>query len=302
VLRIFYGIVIIRPVKIFSGMVIFSMPTLRLLNASTVVAIGGGLRLHIAFLLAGLAVQVTEYFACALIIYATYTLDRALNCKEDEINRSDLRGADSRVALLACLIAFLLGTILFVWDGIYLAPIFPFIIGYLYTRGIQIGSFTFKLKGGAGSKNIIIGITWAGSIALVVGHWCSNLVTVCIIFLFFMLKIFTTSCVNDIKDIRGDLAAGIRTLPAILGEKKTRILLIAILSILYAISVCAVYFGAIQNEWIILTFSLVLTVIFLIIYTPSFEHSPILLFRKMREIVLSWEYALALALRACVIG
>jgi len=43
-------------------------------------------------------------------------------------------------------------------------------------------------------------------------------------------------------------------------------------------------------------------VIFLIIYTPAFEHSPILLFRKMREIVLSWEYALALALRACVIG
>lgn len=196
------------------------MPTLRLLNSSTVVAIGGGLRLHIAFLLAGLTAQIAEYFACALIIYATYTLDRALNCKEDEINRSDLHGADSRVALLACLIAFAFGTILFIRDGIYLAPVFLFIIGYLYTRGIRIGSFAFKLKGSAGTKNVIIGITWAGSIALVVGHWCSNLVTVGIIFLFFMLKIFTTSCVNDIKDVRGALAAGIRTLPAILGEKR----------------------------------------------------------------------------------
>jgi len=283
-------------------MEILSVPTLRLLNSSIVVAIGGGLRLHIAFLLAGLAIRIPEYCACALIIYATYTLDRALNCKEDAINRSDLHGADNRVALMACLVTFLIGAFLFARDGIYLAPIFPFIVGYLYTRRIQIGSYSFKLKGGAGTKNIIIGITWAGSIALVVSHWCSNLVTVSVIFLFFALKVFTTSCVNDIKDVKGDLSAGIRTLPVILGEKRTRLVLILILITLYGVALGGVYFGVVQNEWIILTFSLILTLVFLAVYTPAFEHSPILLFRKMREIVISWEYALALGLRACVIG
>ncbi|HEX3001281.1 MAG TPA: UbiA family prenyltransferase [Methanoregula sp.] len=281
---------------------ILSAPTMRLLNSSTVVAIGGGLRLHIAFLLAGLAIQIPEYCACSLIIYATYTLDRALDCKEDAINRSDLHGADPRVALLACLVAFLFGALIFARDGIYLAPIFPFIMGYLYTRGIHIGSYSFKLKGGAGTKNIVIGITWAGSIALVVSHWCSNLVTVSVIFLFFALKVFTTSCVNDFKDVRGDLSAGIRTLPVILGEKRSKLFLVLILVTLYGIALGGVYFGAVQNEWIILTFSLILTIVFLAVYTPSFEHSPILLFRKMREIVISWEYALALGLRACVTG
>ena len=38
--------------KIFYDVTLFSKPTLRLLNSSTVVAISGGLRLHIAFLLA----------------------------------------------------------------------------------------------------------------------------------------------------------------------------------------------------------------------------------------------------------
>ena len=89
-LKIFQGIVITSPVKIFPGMTFFNKPTMRLLNSSTVVAISGGLRLHVAFLLAGIAPRIFEYMAFALIVYATYTLDRTLECKEDSINRSEL--------------------------------------------------------------------------------------------------------------------------------------------------------------------------------------------------------------------
>ena len=281
-------------------MTIFNKPTMRLLNSSTAVAIGGGLRLHIAFLLAGLAIRIPEYCACALIIYATYTLDRALDCREDAINKSELRGANAKIGILACIVTFLLGSYLFMLDGIYLAPVFPFIVGYIYTHGIRIGPYAFRLKGGAGLKNIIIGITWGGSVALVVSRWCDSLVTICVIFLFFALKLFATSCVNDIKDVTGDMAAGIRTLPAILGEKMTKKVLILILFILYGMTIGAIYFGELQNEWIILTFSLMLTTVFLVVYSPSFEDSPSFIFRKMREIVLSWEYALALVIRACV--
>jgi 4-hydroxybenzoate polyprenyltransferase len=278
----------------------FDSPTLRLLNSSTAVAIGGGLRLHIAFLLAGLAARIPEYCACALIIYATYTLDRALDCKEDAINKSELRGANTRIGLLACAVTFLAGSAIFIADGIYLAPFFPFIIGYIYTRGIRIGPYEFRLKGGCGMKNLIIGITWGGSVALVVGQWCTSLMTIWIIFLFFALKLFTTSCVNDLKDVRGDMIAGIRTIPAMLGEHLTKKVLILILLILNGVTVCAIYSGEIRNEWIILSFSLALTVCFLVVYSPAFEDSPHVLVRKLREIVLSWEYAIALALRACV--
>jgi 4-hydroxybenzoate polyprenyltransferase len=279
---------------------LFDNPTVRLLNSSTAVAIGGGLRLHIAFLLAGLAARIPEYCACALIIYATYTLDRALDCKEDAVNKSELRGANTRIGLLACVVTFLAGSCIFIADGIYLAPFFPVIVGYVYTRGIRIGPYEFRLKGGCGIKNIIIGITWGGSVALVVGQWCTSMMTIGIIFLFFTLKLFTTSCVNDLKDVKGDMLAGIRTIPVMLGENLTKNVLILVVFLLYGATVLAIYSGELQNEWIILSFSLVLTICFLAIYSPSFENSPYVLVRKMREIVLSWEYAIALVLRACV--
>jgi 4-hydroxybenzoate polyprenyltransferase len=286
--------------KIFYDVALFGKPTLRLLNSSTVVAISGGLRLHIAFLLAGIAVSIPEYCAGALIIYSTYTLDRALECKEDQINKSELCGADKKTGLIACVLSFLIGAFLLARDGIYFAPFFPFVVGYLYTHGVRIGPYTLKLKGSMGVKNIVIGITWGGTIALIVSRWCSSVVTVGIIFLFFAMKIFVTSCVNDFKDVRGDAAAGIRTLPACLGENATKKVLILVLLGLHSVMLYALFAGIIGDEWFILLFGLVLTIAFLMVYSSSFEHKSQIYYRKLREFVISWEYVFSLALRACI--
>lgn len=275
---------------------------MRLLNSSTVVALSGGFRLHIAFLLAGIAIRLPIYCACILIIYSTYTLDRALDCKEDAINKSELCGADRKTGIIAAIVAFLLGAFIMGMDGIYLAPLFPFIVGYFYTRGIRIGSHTIKLKGSVGVKNLIVGLTWGGTIALIVGQWASSIVTVGIIFLFYGSRVFVNSCVNDFKDVKGDMAAGIRTLPACLGEDRTRKVLIMILLTLYGVMIYALSVQIIRSEWILLLFSLVITTVFLMVYSSSFEDKPTLLYRKMREFVISWEGVIGLALRACVVG
>jgi 4-hydroxybenzoate polyprenyltransferase len=275
---------------------------MRLLNSSTVVALSGGLRLHIAFLLAGLAIRIPVYCACILIIYSTYTLDRALDCKEDAINKSELCGANRNAGLIASAVSFLLGASILGMDGIYLAPLFPFIVGYFYTRGIRIGSHTIKLKGSVGVKNIIVGITWGGTIALIVSQWTTSFVTVGIIFLFYGSRVFVNSCVNDFKDVKGDMMAGIRTLPACLGENKTRKVLILILLVLYSVMIYALNLHVIRSEWVILLFSLVVTIAFLMVYSSSFEERSSLLFRKMREFVISWEPIIGLTIRACVVG
>ncbi|ACL17714.1 UbiA family prenyltransferase [Methanosphaerula palustris] len=280
----------------------FATPTMRLLNSSTVVALSGGLRLHIAFLLAGLAMRIPVYCACILIIYSTYTLDRALDCKEDAINKSELCGANRNAGLIASAVTFLLGASILGMDGIYLAPLFPFIVGYFYTRGIRIGSHTIKLKGSVGVKNIIVGITWGGTIALIISQWTTSLVTVGIIFLFYGSRVFVNSCVNDFKDVKGDMMAGIRTLPACLGENMTRGVLILILLGLYGVMIYALNLHIIRSEWIILLFSLVVTIAFLMVYSSSFEDRPSLIFRKMREFVISWEPIIGLTIRACVVG
>lgn len=279
-----------------------STPTLRFLNSSTVVAISAGFRLHIAFLLAGVALRIAPYVAFALIMYATYTLDRALDCKEDAINKSELCGANRTVGLVACGLAFCAGTVLLFLDGIYLAPFLPFVIGYFYSRGLRIGSFTLKLKGSLGMKNVIVGITWAGTIALIVAQWCTAFQTVAIIFLFYSMKIFVTSCVNDFKDVRGDIVAGVRTLPAYLGENLCKKVLILILAGLYSIMAYAIFFNVVRDEWVILLFSLVVTIAFLLVYSPSFENSPSVFYRKMRELAISWESPISIGLRACMGG
>jgi 4-hydroxybenzoate polyprenyltransferase len=275
---------------------------MRLLNSSSVVAISAGFRLQIAFLLAGIATRIPECFAFALIMYATYTLDRAIDCKEDAINKSELAGANRAIGLSACLIAFCAGTLLLVLDGIYLAPFLPFIIGYFYSRGFRIGSFTLKLKGSLGVKNVIVGITWAGTIALIVGQWCNSLQTVVIIFLFYAMKIFVTSCINDFKDVKGDVLAGVRTLPAHFGENLTRKVLILIVVVLYIMMGYSVLFNVVHDEWVILLFGLVITLAFLLVYSTSFENSPVIFYRKMREVAILWDSPISLGLRALVAG
>lgn len=277
-------------------------PTLHLLNSSTVVALSGFLRLHVAFLLAGLAARLSEYCAFALIVYATYTLDRALGCKEDAINRSELCGADGKVGLMVCFASFLLGAYLLALDGIYLAAFFPFIVGYFYTHRIRIGSYSLKLKGSAGVKNIVIGITWGGTMALIVSRWCGSIETVSVIFLFFGLKLFVTSCVNDFKDVKGDIAAGIRTLPACLGEDLTKKVLIILLLGLHCVMFYSLFLNIIRNEWIVLLYGLILFIAFLLVYSPLFEDNPVFIYRKIRDIVISGEYAMSLVLRVCIPG
>jgi 4-hydroxybenzoate polyprenyltransferase len=299
-LKIFQGIVIKNPVKIFSAMAIFNPPTLRLLNSSTIVAISGALRLHVAFLLAGITPLLAEYLAFSLIVYATYTLDRSLGCKEDSINRSDLAGAERTAGIIACSATFIVGTVILVHDGIWVAPFFPLVIGYIYSHGIRIGNRSIRFKGGTGVKNTVIGITWGGTMALIAGQWCASIITVSVIFLFFSLKVFITSCVNDFKDIEGDMAAGIRTLPACLGERRTKTVLIAILLGSYGILLYALLHSIIQDEWVLISTGFLIMFVFLLIYTPSFERNSGVVFRKMREVAISWEAAIGLALRACV--
>jgi 4-hydroxybenzoate polyprenyltransferase len=295
----FQGIVITHMVKIFFNMIMFNEQTLRLLNSSTAVAIGGAVRLHIAFLLAGISAMIPIYGAFALIVYATYTLDRSIGCAEDAINNPGQCGADHKFGLAAAVAAFCAGLYLFIQEGIFLAPLLPLFIGFLYTRGIRIGSGTFTLKGSCGGKNSVIGLTWGGTIALITSHWCFSTATLAVIFIFYFSKMFVNSVVFDFKDIRGDRAAGIRTLPVWIGETSTRAVLIVIILGLHIFMISALIAGFIRSEWVILLYGLCIPSSFLLFYSSSFEAQAGNIGRRLREIVIIGEPALSLVARSC---
>lgn len=248
----------------------FNSPTLRLLNSSTIVAISGGLRVHIAFLLAGIEPNIMIYFGIGLIIYAVYTFDRSLGSKEDAINKCEFIEARRRTAIIACIIAFLAGALILAGENIYFASFFPFIVGYIYSKGIRIGKFKLKLKGGMGGKNIVIGLTWGGTMASAVSKWTENTTEISI-FLFFAVKLFIYSTLNDFKDVKGDSAAGIKTLPVCLGKDRVRKMLMILCLLLHIGMVVSLFMGFIKPELVILGYSFIVGITCTYFYISAFE-------------------------------
>lgn len=277
-------------------MKISSSPTLRLLNSSTIIGFSGGLRLHIAFLLAGINPLLSVYFAGGLIIYATYTLDRSFDAEEDAINRQDILGARKSIAIGVCLCTYLLGVYLLMREGIYFAPLIPLLTGYLYSKGITIGGFHLKLKGGVGLKNLVIGLTWGGTIAFIVSAWVGNIFIPLVIFFFFCSKLFMNSVIFDFKDVPGDQAAGIRTLPVYLGEILTKKVLAMLCISLHSAMFFLVISGYIRRELIILGYSFIsgMAAILLcsIVVSPHLEMR-----ERLREIIIDGESTIAIVLR-----
>lgn len=160
--------------------------------------------------------------AGALVIYSTYTLDRALGCEEDKINRRELGSSRKGIALFVCLLSFLTGVLLLSGEGLFLIGFLPIAVGYTYSRGVRVGNYFLKLKGNLGGKNITVALTWGAFIAGIVRNWASNWLLVLLVFSFFGIKSFINTVIYDFRDLEGDAMAGLKTLPLYLGEARTR--------------------------------------------------------------------------------
>ncbi|TFH04734.1 MAG: prenyltransferase [Methanosarcina sp.] len=243
--------------------------TLELLKSSVLVAFSGALRIHLAFLLLHIQSSVLTCIAGGLIIYTVYTLDRALGAEEDTVNRTELNGLNKNVGLAVSLLAFMIGTYILAKEGMLALAFIPFITGYLYSKGIKIGRFALKLKGGLGVKNIVVGLTWGIFIAGLAGSGCGNLVPIVLVFIFFGVKLFINSAIYDFKDIKGDTLAGINTLPVSLGTRKTRNLLTTMHLLSHLALGIALIHGVLAFEPLIVLYSFICGLICIQNFTNS---------------------------------
>jgi len=255
--------------------------TLELLKSSVLVAFSGALRIHLAFLLLHIQSSLLTCFAGGLVIYTVYTLDRALESAEDSVNRKELNGSKREVALAVSLLAFAIGALILAKEGLCLLAFLPFITGYLYSKGIKVGKFSLKLKGGLGVKNLVVGVTWGAFIAGLAGGDCARMLPVFLVFAFFGIKLFINSAIYDFKDVTGDTLAGIRTLPVALGEQSTRNLLITLHFISHLVLGVALIKGLIAFEPLILLYSFICGLMCIENYTRTEEEE--LPFRKLER-------------------
>ena len=273
------------------------MPTINLLGASLLVAFSGSLRLHIAFLFAGIMPRIPVYCAAGFIIYATYTIDRAVGSREDAVNKGELAGSDRRVGFACALLVFSAGAVILFQEGIIAAPFIPLVTGVFYSRGIRFNGSLYSLKGGAGMKNLVIGLTWGGTMAIIVGYYAGILPGIAI-FMFYGVKLFCNSVIYDMKDIRGDTVAGIMTIPARYGIWNTKKILLVPSIGLHGIMAIMILSGKICPEWAILSYSLFSILTVLACYNPKCELSGSSGHKYAREFFVDGESATALIIRS----
>lgn len=267
--------------------------TINLLTASLVVAISGGLRVYVAFLLSGKNVNISIPLVMILIVYSTYTLDRTINCAEDEINRTEESNANKFFPYFLLCMCLLCAILILIQNRIFpLIALFPIIMGFMYTKGFKIGNFSIKLKKGRGIKNFFVAFTWALTIIFLI-YPADNL-SLFLIFILFFIKSFINTVIFDFKDIKGDSRAGLKTIPVYFGELKAKLLLHLIQSSFHIVLIVLAIFGLIKFELFILFYSWIGGIIYILLYANSKK-------TIFRSIVVHGEWAHMLIFRSLVI-
>ena len=153
-----------------------------------------------------------------LCVFFVYSMDKISGSKEDLLNTPErailAKYPIKQIANLSYLLAILIA-ILTDWHRLPSVLIFG-LAGWIYT----IPVFGHRPKDMPGLKSLVVASACSICFAGLVGTG----------YMFMFLLILISTIICDVRDVVGDRAAGVRTLPVLLGTSRT-ILVLAILNI-----------------------------------------------------------------------
>ncbi len=179
-----------------------------------------------------------------LITYSIYNLNRKTDESEDAINhahRYAFTKKYNKILYLSGIGAYLLALVLSGFYGIsvILVSSIPLFTGLIYSMPLLPKRFGYRrLKEIPVLKSLLVAFAWALPPALLpvyISGATPSLVTLAVILFFFSL-VFINTVLFDIRDLEGDRAAGVRTIPVLLGITRTKTLL-TLVNITFGISV-----------------------------------------------------------------
>lgn len=206
-----------------------------LLESSLFIALSGVAALCFSFLLYELPFNVLLLLCFFLTVFSVYSLNKLTDEREDAVNlpeRTRFVAKNRRYVALAVLVAYSSAVILALAHSVYAALVIalPLVIGFLYSVGVS----SFRLKNVKGLKSLVVASTWAITLTLLplaVSSRPALLVLIVVLF-FFFVRFFVNTVLFDIRDLEGDVASGLTTIPAYLGKNKTKTLLVLVNSTL----------------------------------------------------------------------
>jgi 4-hydroxybenzoate polyprenyltransferase len=186
-----------------------------------------------AFILLGLTPRIQICFSVFLMVFSVYNLNRLTDLKEDAINMPERIGflASRKKFVLYCsLIAYAFSAIpVFLDNPLELPIIFiPLAANAVYSLHLIPGLPRFKdipiMKNAFVALSLTLVCVLLPAIHLAAGTG-TLLKTV---FFFILIKLYINTVLYDIRDIEGDRENGVRTLPVLIGPRKTVGILLAL--------------------------------------------------------------------------
>jgi 4-hydroxybenzoate polyprenyltransferase len=164
-----------------------------------------------------------------LTIFAAYAINKKSDIEEDSINLDygspRLAHILFRTGIISLLGAYILS---FLHNPALAIPITLFMaLLFLYTVDILPASMHYqRLKQIPFVKNLTIALAWSILLIGSIRPLFSFDTATAIIFTFVFLRIFIGSVIPDIRDIKGDQAAGVDTIPVLYGIQTTKLILL----------------------------------------------------------------------------
>ena len=190
-----------------------------LFTSSVVVAI-----LYMSFLLQGVLSNALLLIAAFFLGIAVYSLNRITDLKEDAVNMPDggrFFQKNRDYLLFASIESINIAVVLAFFSNPFaiIVILSAFSVSVLY----GIGTHRLRLKNILLLKSITVAGTMAATAVVLPFLVDPNVAFIVLMATYFIfLNIFIEGVLLDVRDIEGDRKAGVRTIPASLGRKRTR--------------------------------------------------------------------------------
>lgn len=189
----------------------------------------GFFKTYMASLLLGTEPSMLICCAVFLVSFSVYTLDKLVDLERDVSNmpaRKRFLYSRRRIFLGLALSAYIAASLIMFYVRPAALPLVfvPVIANAFY--GMRVLPQLPRLKDIPVMKNIVVGSAWA-LVTVLIPVMCSGCGGPWLLVLYFIfIKTFIDTVLYDIRDVAGDRISGVRTMPVILGETPTVLLLL----------------------------------------------------------------------------
>ena len=232
--------------------------------------------LYFSFIVLGVTPRPILLCTMFLVVYSVYSINKLTDQEEDAVNtpeRSTFVEGNERFLLTLAIASYITALLLGLIESPLAAGILlvPFLSGIAYsTNPLSIIGIP-RLKDIFLVKSFIVAFSWAVCVAFLPALQLCNSTKLYFIFPFFFIKVFINTVLFDVRDVKGDTLNSVKTIPVVIGVKRTRqsLLTIQFLLVVWLI----LFLDLFSKYYVILIASMVYGYLYIIHFCNTNHHS-----------------------------